>query len=56
MMLNGRLLWTWNSDQEYIQTLKILCQFWLSASIIKIWIKLAEETWWNYIFQMLKGR
>ena len=39
-----------------IQTLKILCQFWLSASIKKIWIKIAEETWWNYIFQMLKGR
>ena len=48
--------WTWNSDQDYIQTLKILCQFWLSASIKKIWIKIAQKTWWNYIFHMLKGR
>ena len=55
-MLKGMLLWTLNSDQEYIQPLKIVCQFWLSTSIKKIWIKNAEETWWNYVFQLLKGR
>ena len=49
-----------NSELETVirnkfKHLKILWQFWLSASTKKIWIKTAEATWWNYIFQMLKG-
>ena len=36
-----------NSDLETVIRnkfkLKILCQYWLSASIKKIWIKIAEE-------------